>query len=154
MKEFWCRDCANCGKQVMVQGIPEEKCYWCGRSPHRKEVILKDNHSEPKKASRYEKHRFIEEHKKEIQDDIGKLPQGEVLKKWDICTTTYYKLGKGIAKVKTKARKKTRAKAPSKIGTQVEKLTVHERYLVLLGYQMAVREFLKAGRHFFKAKAK
>lgn len=98
---------------------------------------------EPKKVTKYEKHRFIEEHKEEILADIGRLPQGEVLNKWGIGSNTYYQLSKGMIRVKAEAGKRPGAKAQSKPDEVVE-LTEHERYLVLLGYQQAVREFLKS----------
>ena len=32
-------NCANCGKQVLVDKL-DDKCYWCGKSVSRKEVIM------------------------------------------------------------------------------------------------------------------
>ena len=136
----WPVDCANCGKQVLVDGVPEEKCYWCGKSPHRKEVIVQEKTSRPKKMSIRNKHLFIEEHKEEIMGDARRLKKREVLKKWGITSTTFYKLRKLYApELIRQSEEKNTDNLP-------EALTEHERYLVLLGYQMATREFLNAGK--------
>ena len=94
--------------------------------------------NEPKKMTKHEKSRFIEEHREEILEDIGRLGKGEVCKKWGFSGTTYFMLKRGEAK----AGKQPGAKVPSKPSEVVE-LSEHEHYLVLLGYQQAVREILK-----------
>ena len=90
---------------------------------------------EPKKMNKKEKHRFIEEHKEEILADIGRLPRREVLEKWGFSGTTYSILRRGV-------EKQPSTKASSK-PDQVVELSEHERYLILLGWQQAAREFLK-----------
>jgi len=222
----WYVDCANCGRQTLVEGIPGELCEFGNHSPHykspkneiiisnkapgkeiimankagkrqayfeeHKEDIIRDydaltitsfltkwhmatlTWAELKKLWNVEgkaigmrsgetavtKHRYIEAHKAEILADIRELPKAEVMEKWGIGTVTYSKLGKGIEKVKAKARRERKPKAPAQAegktaaelmldlaGKGVAPLTEHERFLMLLGYQQATREFLaKIGR--------
>lgn len=134
----WPVDCANCGKQTLMD-TPGDKCIWCGKSPYKKEGTMQEHSpSELKKMGIREKHRFIEEHKEEIIRDARRLKKREILKKWDISSTTFYKLKKLYAP------ELLRQNEEEKTDDLPEALTEHERYLILLGYQMAVREFLKA----------
>lgn len=122
----WPIECANCGKQTLVY-TPGGKCIWCGKSPYKKEVEMTNK---PEKMNTRAKGIFIDEHQKEIIEDIGRLKNREVLEKWGIGLSIYYRL---------KRMKQLR----EPLGDLMATLTEHERYLVLLGYQMAAREFLK-----------
>ncbi len=136
----WPVDCANCGKQTLVDGVPGEKCIWCGKSPYKKEAIMQEQPSEPKRMTIRNKHLFIEEHKEEIIKDARKLKKREVLKKWGISNTAYYQIRKRYAP------ELIRQSEEEKTDDLPEALTEHERYLVLFGYQQAVREFLNVDK--------
>ena len=97
----------------------------------------KPSPGESKKMSIREKHLFIEEHKEEIVRDARKLKKRKTLDKWGISNTTLYKLKKLYApELISQSEEENTDDLP-------EALTEHERYLILLGYQMATREFLK-----------
>ena len=41
MKESWYVDCANCGKQVSIDGLASI-CYWCHKNTQKKEDIMQE----------------------------------------------------------------------------------------------------------------
>ena len=93
------------------------------------------------RTSVWEKHLYMEAHKEEIEVDLGKLSKSEVMEKWGISGTTYSEMTKGMKKVRTEATPEQ--PAPPEAGQGVAPLTEHEHYILLLGYQQAVRELLK-----------
>lgn len=94
------------------------------------------------RMTRLDKSKYIKKHLKEIVEDSRNLPRGEVLKKWGFGVSTFHKLKKVHAPEligtggRPKKKQEPQATAPGE-------LTEHERYLILVGYQMAVRDFLK-----------
>lgn len=143
VKEFWYRVCANCGRQVLVEK-PGDRCYWCGKNASKKEVIMAEVSCD--RMTRLDKSKYIKKHLTEIMEDIRNLPKKEVLEKWGFRQSTFNKLRKKHAPelISTGGRpKKNQEPQPS---SQAE-LTEHERYLILIGYQMAIREFLKADKN-------
>lgn len=144
MSENWYVNCANCGKQVLVDG-PEARCYFCQKSAYKKEDIMQENTVEervvpppPKKGKK--RWAYYEQNKEAILADYYSLKLMEFFKRWRITSTTWLKLKKLWGVINKQKRIKPRAPVPD---NQIE-LTEHERYLILLGYQQAVREFLKA----------
>ncbi len=95
------------------------------------------------KMSTLEKHLYIEEHKEEILKDARTLEKDEVLKKWDISLSALNKLKKASELQKDKDIWVPNAPNLIRQGEEPVALTEHERLLILLGYQQAVREFLK-----------
>jgi len=161
-------DCANCGKQTVVDG-PEDNCQFCGKNASKKEVIMVDTEkhvgektsvpARPKKRKQLRK--YYEQHKEAILADYRSMKLYDFFKRWHISTTWWLKL-KEDWKVQGKQRKHSLKKewklvAPDKApaAPEVEEaiarsvdapLTEHEHYLVLLGWQQAAREFLRAGQ--------
>ena len=97
---------------------------------------------------------YWEKNKEDILVDYGTMKIRDFLKRWHIPTTTWPKLKKlwgveskghrGGWPVKAPAVKAPAVKEEEKPAPGVDvSLTEHERFLVLLGYQQATREFLK-----------
>lgn len=155
MNESWYIFCANCGKQVLVDGTPDEKCYLCGKSARKKvyiekEVTMESTMNVPLRPSKRKKlDEYLEQNKEAIIGDYNSMPLREFFIKWHISTIKWGKLkklwavpSKGYMR-KSTGRSKT-VKEPIADDAQVVPLEEHERYLMLLGYQQAVREFLSA----------
>jgi len=109
--------------------------------------------------------RYIKEHLVEIVEDIKVMSDADVMAKWGFKDSTCYELRKKHApgtlggKKNKKPRKtpvaKTGAKEKTAPGStsateDTAPLTEHERYLILLGYQQATREFLQSLKNTFK----
>ena len=101
--------------------------------------------------------RYIKEHLAEIVRDIKIMGDADVMEKWGFKGTTCRSLRIRYApetreKKNKKPRKALVAKTDAKEKTATDStpatedtapLTEHERYLILLGYQQATREFLQ-----------
>lgn len=146
-------ECVNCGKQVLIDG-PEDICYWCHKNASKEEVIMvMAERAVPPRPNRRANHpAYYEENKEAILADFTALKLLDFLKKWKISTFTWQKLKrKWEIKSKQTGRPNTRpgnlnATAKHSTGDVDVSLTEHERYLILLGYQQAVREFLRANK--------
>ena len=159
-------NCANCGKQV-ISNEPDSKCYWCGnyaryKYAEKKEVTMEQNigtSEERAPVPRRPKQRleklwgYFDQHKEAIIADYRSMTLNDFYKRWHITSSTWLKLkkkwevpSKGLGGSKKKRHGKTGVKVDQK-GDKKVKLTEHERYLILVGYQMAVREFLKADKN-------
>lgn len=151
-------DCVSCGKQTLVDGEPGERCLFCGEpvsSPvqrilseiiNKKEVSMQEKPVKSKPEKRKRRREYFEQNKEAMLADYYLLPIGEFLKKWALSSTTWVNLKRKWNVVSKNTRLTGTpilrdVKLPSP-----HDLTEHERYLVLLGYQMAVREFLKEGK--------
>lgn len=140
----WPVDCANCGKQTLMDD-PGDKCIWCGKSPYKKEGIVEEVNFND--MSLRDRGKYIEKHLTEIIEDIRALPKREVLKKWPFGQSTFAKLKKEhapelIGKRPTYKPRQRKDEKPPATDKEAPGLTEHERYLILVGYQMAAREFL------------
>lgn len=94
----------------------------------------------PKKRSKYAE--YFEQNKEAIEADYHSMILREFFTKWGMCSTTWQKLKKKWG-IQGKGKATGPKRAVDTGGTQGS--TEHERYLILVGYQQAVREFLKAG---------
>lgn len=95
----WPVDCANCGKQILVDG-PGEKCYWCGKSVDKKESIMQEHQGaveesipkqEPKKVRKTHRSKYAE-HQEKIVADYGLMSVADLAKKHQIQRTQFYYL--------------------------------------------------------------
>lgn len=159
----WFVDCANCGKQVSIDG-PASKCYWCGKNATKIEEVAPSETVELSKdeakvmVTEEEKAKFratnvrgktkwLEKHMAEIVADIRSLSRKEILKKWPFKASVLLKITKLHApEMVGHTRTGKEKKEESATSEDTSSLTEHERYLMLLGYQMAVREFLAADK--------
>ena len=149
MKESWYVDCANCGKQVSIDGLASI-CYWCHKNATKKEDIMQEKRgtleekalvpTRPKK--RKQLWAYFEQNKEAILADYHSMKLLEFFKSWGITSASWLKLKKlwGVQN-KGKGTGPKTVKRPSADDTQG--LTEHERYLILVGYQMAIMDFLK-----------
>ena len=95
---------------------------------------------ETKPSDKYQILEYYEQHKDEIMADYISLGLNALLGKWHMAALTWGKLRKewGIEGKRRGPKKRLASEGASP-------LTEHERYLVLLGYQQAMREIL--GHH-------
>ena len=161
MADCWLEECVNCGKSTMV-GSYGDNCQFCGKNVSKKEVTMmtKDTGAErkpvPDKPSKTRKHQAYWDHNKtDILADYQSMTLREFFKRWRIATTTWIRLKKlwgvqnkwGSRGAKVEAPRPAQEKAsPGGVALEAVNLakhTEHEEYLVLLGYQTAVREMLK-----------
>lgn len=157
MEEYWhLINCANCGHQTMI-GKPEDTCLFCGKNTNKKEVIMaeKDSTEErgaipPKPKNRKKVWGYYEKNKEAMVADYNSMRVSSFFLKWGISSQTWPKLKKkwGISN-KTKGRgskqvEKTTQRVVKETTSEDTALTEHERYLILLGYQQAVREIFRA----------
>ena len=151
-------DCANCGTQTEING-PEDTCQFCGKNATTKEVIMVERKpvpARPKKRKQLPK--YFEQHKEAILADYNSMKLKDFYKRWSISTTGWTKLKKdwgvqgknkklGSKKIEASANPEEKPETPEAVARSVEApLTEHEHYLVLLGWQQAAREFLRAGK--------
>jgi len=154
--KLWLVDCVNCGKQVEING-PEDICYWCGKNASKKEDIMQENKERtvetgaipPKPKKRGKVWEYFDQNREAMVADYHSMKLMDFFKKWAITSNTWLRLKKkwGVenkGKKRPKKPKKTTTKAVKKTTSEDVALTEHERYLILLGYQQAVREFLRA----------
>lgn len=156
MREVWfCLvNCVNCGKQTMIDlKNPEDNCQFCGKNARKKEVIMAEKEGMIDRAKyeamgRLKRSKWIKEHLEEIMVDIRSMSKDEVVEKWPFGPSTYGKLRRIhapeiIGQQGAKTLKKPTQKTIKETTGEDVALTEHERYLILLGYQQATREFLK-----------
>jgi len=147
----WYVDCANCGRQGLIDG-PGDLCYWCGKPADKKEVIMSENEIDerailPKPKKRKDNWGYYEQNKEAILADYLLMKLLIFLERWHMTTRTWQMLKKKW-EVKNKWKgsgiRKPKEDKPSTADKEVAPLTEHERYLLLLGWQQAVREILKS----------
>ena len=163
----WLEDCVNCGRQTMVERTGD-KCQFCGKNHSKKEVTMTEAATttteerrpvppKPKKVSKLQD--YWEHNKTDILADYQSMKIVDFYARWHMSTQTWIAL-KALWSVKNKRGNYTPRppaveeprKAPAAPGgaaleaAMVLKNNEHEEYLTLKGYQMAVREFLAAGR--------
>lgn len=168
----WYVNCANCGKQVSIDA-PTSICYFCEKNATTKEITKKedkpmvtvDERIEYKRLPMQERGKWLKDHMEAIVADIRSMSKAEVLEKWPFSISAFYKIKRVHTPELTRKRvvelKQGRDEVPPKIKveapepvleekpidkTKMTALTEHERFLMLLGYQQATREFLKAGK--------
>jgi len=157
----------------MVDG-PEDKCQFCGKNVSKKEVIMagKENMGNivegigeaviremrnpipprPKKRKLFLK--YFEQNKEAILVDYNSMKLRDFFKRWGISSTGWTKLkvdwnvqGKHKKHSSKKEWESAIPEVPEAVARSVDApLTEHEHYLVLLGWQQAAREFLRAGQ--------
>lgn len=148
-------ECANCGHQTMVDLDTEgDTCLFCGKDARKKEVIMQDNkRSEPvptKPKNRKKLKDYWEKNKEAMVADYLSMRVSSFFRKWGISSKTWQGLReKWEIPSKTKDRgsqstEKPTTKAAKEAKNEDVALTEHERYLILLGYQQAVREIFGA----------
>jgi len=137
----------------------EDSCLFCGKDARKKEEIMVEpeviKEAEvaevpPKPKNRKKVLPYYEQNKEAMVADYNSMSVSSFLLKWGISTATWQKLKKlwGVPKKSKGIRTEKAAPAaePEKKPLEPEEtapLTEHERYLILLGYQQATREFLK-----------
>lgn len=157
-------NCVNCGRENLVDGVPGEKCLFCGlpvrekvkvekrKIINKKEVTMQQERAPvpPRPKKRKKLWEYFEQNKKEIIADYQSMILRDFFKRWGITTVTWKKL-KDKWKISTKGPGARTVKSLEADSPKVDELALneHERYLVLLGYQQAVREFIKA-RHGYR----
>jgi len=172
MSDMWFVDCVNCGKQVMIGG-PADKCLWCGKYPSAKEppagsssVVSsssESNHLEEEVAVsetdeveevKVVNHRnkspmavkairkYRKENKAAMLHDYYTMTLKDFFQKWSISSATWSGLKKDW-EVTGKGWGHSMPKEPPVAGSEPDQLTEHDHYLMLLGYQMAVREIFE-----------
>ena len=99
MSDFHLVDCANCGKQTMVDlKRPEDTCLFCGKNARKKEVIMQDNKERPpvppKPQIRKKVKAYWEKHKEEILADYKSMLLRPFFERWHMATTTWMQLKK------------------------------------------------------------
>lgn len=125
----------------------------------KKEVIVKEQEVAEKTGQVPEKPKkrkllwkYYDEHKEAILADYQSMPLVKFFERWSIWSSTWDRLkerwqfegkGKGSGQRKGRRTDIKPPKSPKTDESQVVELTERERYLVLLGYQQAVREILK-----------
>lgn len=144
-------NCVNCGKENISGGKPDEACLFC-QLPLRKkvpvkrsevigkkEVAMQNKGTVPPRSSTKKRKNlweYMDQNKEAILADYRRLRLTDFYRRWGFCTSTWQKL-----KIKWGVKGKGKATSPRRV---TETLTEHERYLILVGYQMATREILKA----------
>lgn len=153
----WPVDCANCEKQTLIEA-PGDRCIWCGKSATKKEVIMVENKVTagegvvpPFPKKRKERRAYFEQNKEAIIADYYSMKLLDFFKRWRITTGRWLKLKIqwGVERKDSKRLKQVGKPAPKPVEQAAEDVTAmteHERYLILLGYQQAVREYLRSGR--------
>ena len=163
----WYVYCANCGRQILLDGVPGENCLFCGWPVHgkapaapsettnkKKDTMVKKNGAAeavpPRPKKRKKMWEYFEENKEAIIEDYYRLKIKDFLSRWHLCSTTWIRLKKkwgGIAKnvrlAGTPIRREIKLLDP-------HALTEHEHYLILFGYRMAVKEILGDRQAFHK----
>lgn len=146
-------DCANCGQQVEIEG-PEDTCYWCGKNASKKEIIMAETEERavPPKPKKRRKHwEYFDQNQEAIVADYRSMKLVDFFKRWAITSSSWTKLkkkwgvenkGRGLLKPAKRPKQGNKPK-----GANTQELTEHERYLILLGYQQATREFLRADKN-------
>lgn len=144
-------NCVNCGKENLWDGGMDETCVFCGlllrkKGPaepveiiNKKEVVMQNKGTVPSRLSTKKRRNlweYMDQNKEEILADYRRLRLKDFFKRWSMCTSTWAKL-----KIKWGVKGKGKAISPRRV---TETLTEHERYLILVGYQMATREILQA----------
>ena len=153
--------CANCGKQTMVNG-PEDNCQFCNKNATKKEVIVVKTNKNvgerepvpPRPKKRKLLRQYYEQNREAILADYNSMTLLPFYKRWGISSNMWVELKREWeipGKYKKHDSKKIEAlaspEATEPVATSVDSpLTEHEHYLVLLGWQQAAREFLKAGK--------
>lgn len=153
-------DCANCGQQTMVDlGRPGDACQFCGKDARKKEVIMAEKEAavgavqnynrEPAPTKPKDKRTiggYWEKNREAMTADYQSMRVSSFISKWGLSSTTWQELKNkwGVPnKIRGRAKAtKSSIPEPSEQATDAA-LTEHERYLILLGYQQATREFLK-----------
>lgn len=137
--------CDNCKRQVFVEGA-DDICYWCDELIRKKREVIMTAEREPI-PPKVGGLAYYEEHKDAIIADFYGMSTLEMVKRWAMSVSTWTKL-KGKWGVKSKRRgqrpKRQNQEPPADEDTGTAPLTEHERYLILLGYQQAIREILWA----------
>ena len=169
MADCWLEECVNCGKSTMVDSYGDN-CQFCGKNVSKKEVIMVKENMVYQETSFSEERRpvpekpkkrgeklkaYWENNKTDILADYQSMPLREFFKRWHIATTTWPKLKElwhveskwGSRGAKVEAPRPAQEKAsPGGVALEAVNLakhTEHEKYLILLGYQTAIREMLK-----------
>lgn len=112
-------ECANCGKQTMVDE-PEDNCQFCGKNATKKEAIIAEKAVEervvpPKPKKRNKLWQYYEKNKEAIVTDYHSMTLREFFKRWRLSTSTWMKLKKmwGVStKVKAAGTSPQPAKPP------------------------------------------
>jgi len=163
--------CPICGGDVYSEGVEygvmEYRCLQAGHLVpeeyvnkllvERGLIENKEVTMEFKGLSKHQKGQYIKEHLDEIVEDIQTMKDDAVMAKWGFKNSTCYELRKKHAPETIGKRrvKKPRVIKESKALSEkpiegTSPLTEHERYLMLLGYQQATREFLQSLKNTFK----
>jgi len=134
---------------------PRDTCLFCGKPatkyqiklPKLKEVIMQEKvEKQNGDMNLRERHRYITANLAEIGGDIKTMDTSAVMAKWGFKLTTYNSLRKRYAPEligKRGGGRQKSALAPEQKPTATDiALTEHERYLILVGWQEAVRELL------------
>ncbi len=152
---------------------PADTCLFCGKNARekelapsvepleaeqqqeeKKEVIMAEREPvPPRPKKRKQLQKYYEQNKEAILADYNSMKLKDFFKRWDISSTAWTKLkvdweiqGKHKKQGSKKVWALASPEAPEAVARSVEApLTEHEHYLVLLGWQQAAREFLKAG---------
>ena len=128
-------------------------------------MVLRSNEKETVKQAQPEfrdmniqqRGRYIKEHLAEIVEDIKAMGDADVMARWGFKGTTCRSLRiRHAPETRMKKSKKPRKALAAKTGAKEKTatgstsasedtapLTEHERYLILVGYQQATREFLQ-----------
>ena len=147
-------DCVNCGSETMVYRL-EDNCQFCGKNVSKKEVTMSvENQSgaeerepvptRPKKRKHLRK--YFEKNKEAILADYTSMKLKDFFKRWGISTNMWIELKKDWSvqgKHNLHATRK-KSESPPEDPPDDGSLTEHERYLILVGWQQAAREFMKA----------
>ncbi len=111
-------------------------------------MVSQDERAKYEAMNMQERGKWLKDHLEEIIADIRSMPKRKVYAKWPFGQSTLFKLIKLhtpelIKKPRTEPRRR-KAEKPPVTSKEAPSLTEHERYLILVGYQMATREFLEA----------
>ena len=152
------KGCPKCGGDIMedpgVLDGPEFKCLQCGHSvtiQYYQEKIADLEVAEvppvPAVKERKLKHSekriiALEKDREAVLTDYQNMYLVAFFKKWKLNPTLWQKLKEKWCVIGKQPRKKKPADSPAR---EPDKLTEHAEYLILLGYQMAVREILVGG---------
>ena len=153
MADCWLEECVNCGKSTMVDSYGDN-CQFCGKNVSKKEVIMvaKDTGAERKPVPEKPKKRgkmpaYWKDNKEDILADYYFMTLSKFFERWSIAPQTWQAL-KELWEVRNKTGNKAGPREKASPGgvaleaVNLAKHTEHEKYLVLLGYQTAIREML------------
>lgn len=151
MSNFMMVDCLHCGQQTTIDIEKRgDTCLFCGKPAKLKEVIMQEKQEKIEKQYSdmhiRERGRYIKAHLAEIVEDIKAMDGAAVMAKWGFVKSTYSDLRK--LHVPELIGKPWTIKADATSGAEQKpkdadvSLTEHERYLILVGWQEAVRELL------------